>query len=581
MNFIGTDRKLFIQELQSQQMSIQQSFSVLTDLTNSLKAIQAYLIYHPEQKQFEIKECEKENLETALEPFVKKINESIISFLMPPNRSVFFVSSHQTKSYYPIPQFTFEKEKINLKLVNWEFTSFENDDEKLSTEKIQSILFPHINSEIKLSSGKIVTKEDFLNDPLFQLTENKFSEIVYISKTPLFKTEYKSFLTNLQAENWFEQIELNPKKMAQLSIIAYLDEKIDQEELLVINIIAEGYTSVSKVISLTRSSIESGFGDIEEVAVDPFVISKDRLAVYLKNCNFPPFARSSLKNIIKTGKSEQELDQIKADIIEEFGKRSVIKRTVLEYTLTPFIGLNEAQANRRLAELLTVEMSILGLHSKLGFINSETKSSGTMVLLPPMFTIDLFCRVSTSGARSDHFFTFGYSDDDSEFYKGIRVVSIPSPAFKKLPYVHSYISGPRGLGILFHDINYHLALESNIPHVKVFIEIAKGLEALDFEGEIFKTNKPWEQFSLRVASLFIDREANGYRRKKPEEAFWGYINHEPFYLAEGLGCFKDRQKLISWFNLVYYPIVKKAIEDSYSPDDVRRKALVDSATYLQ
>ncbi len=467
--------------------------------------------------------------------------------------------------------------------MNRKFTPSINDSKQLSVEALLTILLPDASIDIKLPSGKLVSKGDFISNSLFKLTKNAFSEIAFVSHLVSFESEYTTFLNNLMTVNWFEQIKVNPKKMAQFSIIAYLDEKIDQEELFVINVVAEGYASQSKGSSSIRGSKDTCFDyDEETIKVKPVLVAKDQLKDYLESFHFPPFAEFKTSHLLKKGKNDQDIEEIKETIIEEFGTRSFVKRTALEYTIAPFITSKQVDSDRRLLEQCSIEMSTYyTARSKLGFKDIEDGVRGTIVILPPLFTIKMFCQISLHKSRSDHFLTFGYSTDDSEFYKGIRVISIPSPAFKKLPFIHDHTYGPSGLSVLFHDLNYHIPLEVNNPHIDLLVEISRRLKFLDFEKDIFKQHMSWKQFSLRVASLIVDREANEYRLDEPEKAFWRFINNEANKMADHLNCFSKRQKFISWCNLVYYPIVKKVIEDQYPSDDARRQALFANAVYLK
>jgi len=429
------------------------------------------------------------------------------------------------------------------------FEQMHNPKEGSPVEKkvMVSILFKE-DPKLNLPS-QVITKKMFLNCSVFENVKDKervYSELVDLIKTDSFQKEYESFLSNLAKENWFEYIQQDPEKMAQFSFLAYLEgNHIDREELFVINIVAEGYQE------LKNKYKEGEIGKV--IDVKPRTLSSQEVANYLHKAGFPPFVENTdpYPYIITIRKDPEELEGIKTQIIEDFKKRSPIQRTVLEYTLSRFQCYNDALKD-------SIEMRIhYEIKSRLGFLDTKQEQERTMVLLPPEFAIELFRKVSFNPSRSssEHCLSFGYKDDNTKFFEGIRVITIPSPACEALPPVHHLKNGPKGLGILFHDINYHIPVEINNPHSSFFVEITKQLRS---QVDLLTTGSFYFDLTQRMVNRLVDREID-YRRGPLEKLFWVNLNSHALRAWEQNKSIAPNQ-FIDWYGLIYVPVINRVLQ---------------------
>jgi len=400
-------------------------------------------------------------------------------------------------------------------------------------------------------SGKDFTKDIVFSYPEFSILKEKdktFSELVNLTQSPSFQTEYSDFLSSLSSEKWFEINSENPKKMAQFAIIAFLDQKIDREEMFIINIVAEAYWE------LQQNNHDIG----AVVGVAPKTLSSENIGKYLAESGFPPFADNTNDYAITHRKTPTELEKIKTGFIEDFGKRSPVKRTVLEYTISHFL-------DNLYGEDLSQEMLIY-TQVKLGFREVIQKKQGTMVLLSPELQIELLRQTSSNPSHSsqEHSITFGYSEDNSKFYEGVRAISIPSPALEPLPNVHSTKKGPKGLGVLFHDLNYHIPLEINNPYLSTFTRIANELKTQSSNPLL---TDEFQKFTLVMAKKMVDRELD-FRRNPPERTFWNNL----YWQSRGQwrDIFGSKVDYIKWYNEVFLPIINKSLNETQDPTTVEK-----------
>jgi len=444
-----------------------------------------------------------------------------------------------------------KEEQLNSQRTKRMFEYFQDCREGDSFEKKTKASLNE-SYRLQLPSGKVIAKEVFLECSVFENVKDKddlFSELKHLTKSPAFQKEYESFLSNLTSENWFEEIRQDPKKMAQFSFLAYLEgNRIDREELFVINTVAEGYQE------LKNKKRRGMVGEV--LAVRPVTLSSQDLANYLKEAGFPPFTENAYQYLITFRKPPEEIEKIKSQVVEEFGKRSPIQRTVLEYTQSRFLLFDKFEDS--------IEMRIYRqTKSRLGFLHVKQGENGAMVLLPPEFAIELFRKVSSNPSRSssEHCLSFGYTDDNTVFIEGKRVITIPSPACEVLPHVHNLKNGPQGLGILFHDINYHIPVEVNNPHTSFYVEITKRLRSQLSPPHALLDQKPGlSRFSKAIVDRLVDRELN-YRLVEPEKKFWQSLNKESLkvWTKEEFGSLND---YFEWYDRIYFPIIINVLKGS-------------------
>ena len=91
-------------------------------------------------------------------------------------------------------------------------------------------------SHLTLLSLKM-SKEAFLQDPLFKYAKeasNVYDTLIEKQQDPLFRQHYSIFLSSIEEEDWFETCqreEIEAMELGYLSLMAYLEGKIDKEDL--------------------------------------------------------------------------------------------------------------------------------------------------------------------------------------------------------------------------------------------------------------------------------------------------------------------------------------------------------------
>lgn len=409
----------------------------------------------------------------------------------------------------------------------------------LQKHSLLNIFIGSLIDKITLFSGKEIGKEEFIQHPLFINTKEKqnvfFDLYLFLHSESSFE-EYQNFLLNLDREEWFDLYWFQPKMLAHLSLLAFLDGRIDEEELFVIHIVAEAFNEQNEL-------------DVAIQSVPPSAIVD-----YLEESGFPLFSLNHPDFMVINRKPLEELEREKEHFLERYRTLCPVKRTFVEYILKPFVP-DRAAVNAR---FFSIEMS-MHYHAKssLGFKNIKGGEQGTVVLPPPKLAIDLYCATSSIETipSSAQTFMFGFSEDDTVFYSGARVCSIPSPLFP-LPYVHEFSSGPSGLGLLAHDILYHMPLDANNPHILLFIEIAKKLKKRPSEME--EVSEKEHLANAELASHLIDREANEYRYLDAGQAFWPFIIRGVIaQKSENL----NRAEFEKWCERTVYPSCIQALQN--------------------
>jgi hypothetical protein len=398
--------------------------------------------------------------------------------------------------------------------------------------EIQSII-----TEIPLKNGKVLTRESFETDPLFNYGKEKsgvFSHLwIMIHRNPaLFEVDYTSFLENLSREDWFEPYR-NVSKSARMhaslfGFLAFLNGDINKESLLVLQTVLQGFNEIGKDLIVKTLTTEA-------------------LPDYLHATGFPPFTPNTAEYMVTYRKSEEDLMSIKKEIIRNFDTKSSLERTFIEYKLSTI-----------LLEVPQVEGTIINsmlLNSKIGSRNDEYA-----VLGPPIFiTTLLHITSAVSTADPEQYrYSFGYSKSDgTPYYEGYRAISIPSPCFE-LPNVHEFKSSKRpGLAMLFHDVNYHIAIEANNPHRILISIIANQFSKTRSHHPKIKKDdldRSLRNFCIRFAMVLADREAIYYRSPIPvAEAFWKFI----FRSVNDLSALTEENRIakFTWEKTIAIPVI--------------------------
>jgi len=357
--------------------------------------------------------------------------------------------------------------------------------------------------------GILLEKERLFEHPLFfHLKEEEkkelFGALTVFLYDPLFPEKYERFLLDLRSDRWSLSYVNEPRELASLSLIAFFDEQITEEEFFILQTAAEAFREAS----LVRTP---QFAGVASVSVKVLPLDREFIADYLCKAGFPPFSENAPCYLVTNRKSLEQLEGEKERLLEEFMNGSSLERTFLEYELSTLL--------HHTVYLPSVEKSIFfDIHSKVGFGGCESENIFKKCILPPpKFAIEMFRSASIfpSKSPSDHVYTLGFSEDDTPFYSGVRVISIPS-VFSSIPRPHSFKKGPASLGMFFHDINYHMPLEVNNPYIPLLIELAKRLQQV---GKFEHSNK-------KLRDALIDREATYFREMDPVPAFFAYLRRQ-------------------------------------------------------
>ena len=360
-----------------------------------------------------------------------------------------------------------------------------------------------------LPNGKKISKTDFCEHSLFINTKEKetvFLQLQLYMSASHFAKDYRTFLSDINTDHWFTRYETNPHQLAYLSLIAFLSEVIDQEELFIINIVAYGF--YEKLFTTNLVQVNVG------------ILNCHNVALFLANSNYPLFAKDDVSNLLTNLKSRQELKIEQNKFIDDLPLLSPLKRTYVEYTQTPF---EKSEWYLSGYEYSSLEQALyFEKNWKIG-IKNVANNQGTIVLLSPHLSIRLAKSATNCICReaNDHHYMFGFSDNDTSLYNGIRIISIPSPLFY-LPYPDECNKGSPGFQMYHHDILYHVVIDMNNPHIDIFCRLAATVRSLATSEK----NAHMKQIFLDFAFNIVDREVSQYTHLPPEIAFLTYLNKE-------------------------------------------------------
>ncbi|CDZ81585.1 hypothetical protein BN1013_02121 [Candidatus Rubidus massiliensis] len=383
-----------------------------------------------------------------------------------------------------------------------------------SSSEILNCIADQLDSLV-LPIGKTITKTQFCEDSLFIHTLEKQNVFVQLQKficSNTFAKDYQTFLTDIKTDYWFTRYETNPHQLAYLALIAFFCEAIDQEELFIANIVSYGFYEKISTTNLVNLNVG--------------LLNNTNAAIFLCNSNFPLFAKEGAVTLLTNFKSIEDLKNEQAKFINDLSLLSPLKRTYVEYTLTPFTKDESSPFGRRYS--LLEQALYLDNNCNIG-IKDVSDNLGTIVLLSPYLSITLAKNATANLCRNfrDHHYMFGFSKNDDPLFKGIRIISIPSPLFY-VPYIEECMKGSPGFQVYHHDINYHIILDMNNPHIDIFCHLAATVQSL----AAIENNPILKQFFLELAFNIVDREAHEYTFLPSEKAFITFLNKAYSFLIE-------------------------------------------------
>ena len=434
---------------------------------------------------------------------------------------------------------------------------------------------------LNLPNGKMISINSFCKHSLFaHAPENKkvfFQLLTYINSN-FFHRDYQIFLDDIKTENWFQNYEDTPYTLAYLSLIAFFSNAIDQEELFIANLVAYGFKEKNsksitlKIGTLNRENatsllidrnfpiftknfydfqveinpsfdeavenilgkdkdnfifdiIEGNFSKLSKIddrytkdGIIHFVDFDDMESVFLnfKENNKPPF----LTNL----KTYSELKIERDKFLNTLPFLSPIKRTFLNYSLKT---INEDSKNITESNEYTKEKCFYFENKICAGIKTNLDNSTEIMLLLPRFVIE-FSRSATKNichVTDDHCYKFGFSENKSYLFKGIRSISIPSPLFA-IPHPDDLTVGSAGFQMYYRDLYYHISIDSNNPHINIICRLATLIQSIAIKEKHIFTKKTL----LLFASKLADRKVLYYQSGNQNEIFLNYINRS-FYDA--------------------------------------------------
>ncbi|CDZ81577.1 hypothetical protein BN1013_02113 [Candidatus Rubidus massiliensis] len=392
-----------------------------------------------------------------------------------------------------------------------------------------------------------------------------------------FHRDYQSFLVDIKTENWFQRYQSTPYILAYLSIIAFFSNDIDQEELFIANLVAYGFKErKSKSITLkvgtlnsenaTRLLVDRNFPiftknfydfqveinpSFDEAVENIFEKDKDNFIfdiiegnfTQLKNINdsyikdgishsvdfttmerqFLDFKKKNTPPFLTNLKTYSKLKRERDKFISTLSFLSSIKRTYITYTLK---SINKDLENISESKEYTKEKAFYFEDKICAGIKTNLDSSTEIILLLPRFVIE-FSKSATNNLcheHSDHCYKFGFSENKSYLFKGIRSISIPSPLFA-FPHPHDLTIGSAGFQAYYRDLYYHISFDINNPHINIMCRLATLIQSIAVKEKDIFTKKTLFLFASKLANRKVL-----YQSGNQNETFLNFINSS-FYDA--------------------------------------------------
>jgi hypothetical protein len=344
----------------------------------------------------------------------------------------------------------------------------------------------------------------FKNDIMFKYTEEKdavFQQVMTYTNDPGFQRKYSQFLDAIQTEQWFDTCSQDPEELGYLSLMAYLDQKIDQEDLATIQLIAAAMK-------------EKNQGIIHEFCVT--VETSTTIAQTLQKAHYPPFGTAPWgRDPLISPRPDMDRGKVaavKQKFLVDVQEKSPLKRTFLSYSFNSTKGVMNPQGGLSNQQDFCIEDSLYN-HAKkaVGFksvIESGPNITWTVVMPPLSMSVELSRQLVTHESHpfSDQVLMFGHGDDpDTEvvFQSGKRLVSIGSPLFH-IPFIHGCKAGPASLGCTLHDF-YHVSLDVGNPYLDRLLTLRQNLcQQWPAPGE--DKQQDHEKRKKRFLNNLLDRE---------------------------------------------------------------------------
>jgi hypothetical protein len=326
--------------------------------------------------------------------------------------------------------------------------AYPNGDEWMSLLRNSRLAEIPRTSELNLTSGMILSETDFIKNPLFSNTlekESVFQRLCSLIGTEKFQLDYVEFLEKIRGSDldWADCYRENSIEFAYLSLYAYLNTEIDQEELFVAQMLASAFTE-----------------PLDSAAYSPdtasyTVLTEENGKTHLKENQYISYL-TSLFDI---------------PCLRDIETKSLLKRTTVSYFAREDEIEEEVYESNRAFEQLTFGQVFLreGLRT---------------TLLPPALVKVLYAETLKSDScpvpPQEHKEYFGYRRSVKDLFSG-RPISRASPLFF-MPEVHD--SPGHQLGIVAHDELFHCALDWINPYTQAFINCGKDV----YEDENLKDN---------------------------------------------------------------------------------------------
>lgn len=297
------------------------------------------------------------------------------------------------------------------------------DQMKASKKEAENSLF------LCLTNGAFLSEDQFLKDPLFKDSLEKYSVFRRLCKfraSEGFERAYETFRRLLASNSprWADIYRNNPKELALVSLFAYLDKRISSKELF------------------TAHMLSSAFFESSDSA--QYIVLNDQNASQV------------LERFSYVSKEDCLLSPL-----EEISSKSLLERTCVLYEST--FGLDYS---------LYSNLSRSGQPTR-GF-RKGSGSACRVCLLPPWLEQELQERIAYPATPMRHKESFGYRRSLADLIWG-RPISYPSVLFY-LPEVHGI--GNKQLGILVHDVLGHCFFDGKNPYVQNLISLGKDLRSL-------------------------------------------------------------------------------------------------------
>lgn len=314
------------------------------------------------------------------------------------------------------------------------------------------------------------SRDTFVKHSLFKDTLEKdfvFDRLLEFSKDLSFKSKYMAFCKSIQRGDpkWLESYKNQPFLLAYLSLYAFLEGKIEAEDLFTLHMFASAFSENPK-------------------NAEYFVLDSDNAGKYLKDNNY-----------LTKNKRQVLPKDVPVEILNQMKEKSVLQRTCISYTVKAPEKTNEDDSR----DLETQIYDALK-DSKLGSrgLKADTNLEIKFTVLPFWLDQELLKEsASYQNPPNDHRKAFGY-ERSLEALKVGRPISYASPLFH-LPKVHEADS--MQLGITFHDLLYHIPIDTLNPYVQRLIDLTEELKGLQLTATLSD-----KKCIFQIRAFLLDRD---------------------------------------------------------------------------